>query len=73
MALVRPKEPFNSVLKEIPGGVVLSTNDILRDDNPHVTAHPDMFVEVVETFRGAAGLADGVEEATKRPGEKRNR
>jgi hypothetical protein len=68
--LVRPREAFNSTLPAIPGGVVLSPSDILRDDNPHVKANPTMFVEVTETFRGEGGLADVIE-ATARPGEKR--
>jgi hypothetical protein len=70
--LVRPIHPFNSVLPEIPGGIILEPSDILRDTNPHVLAHPDMFVEVEETFRGPHGLND-VEEATAKPGQKRNR
>lgn len=69
--LVRPKEAFTSTLPEIPTGVILSPSDTLRDDNPHVKARPEMFVEVTETFRGADGT--GVEAATARPGEKRAR
>ena len=67
MGLVRPKSSFNSTLKDNPNGVVLSTSDILRDDNPHVKARPDAFEPVRATF----GEPAGVEEATKRPGEKR--
>ena len=69
--LVRPKEAFTSTLAEIPHGVVLGPGDTLRDDNPHVRARPEMFTPVTETFRGADGT--GVEAATARPGEKRNR
>lgn len=68
--LVRPIEPFNSVLPEVPDGIILTPNDVLRDDNPHVKSHPDMFTEVAESFRGTRGL---VEEATAKPGQKRNR
>lgn len=67
--LVRPKSAFNSTLKDNPNGVVLTPGDILRDDNPHVRARPDAFEPVRATF----GAPDGVEEATSRPGEKRNR
>lgn len=69
--LVRPVEAFVSTLPELPQGVLLGPADILRDDNPHVKANPDKFVEVRETFRGVQGLA--VEEATARPGERRAR
>lgn len=69
MALVRPISTFNSTLKDHPNGVVLATSDILRDDNPHVKARPDMFEPVRVTF----GESDGVEEATAKPGQKRNR
>lgn len=68
--LVRPKEAFNSTLKDNLNGVVLTPSDILRDDNPHVRARPDMFEEVRETVDRRA---DDVEEATSRPGQKRNR
>lgn len=69
--LVRPTQVFVSTLPDVPQGVVLSPSDVLRDTNPHVKARPDMFVEVTETFRGRDGT--GVEAATARPGEKRNR
>lgn len=67
--LVRPKQAFNSTTKDNTNGVVLAPSDILRDDNPHVKARPDMFEEVRETI----DRRDDVEEATARPGQKRNR
>ena len=67
--LLRPKQTFNSTLADDPRGVVLGPADILHDNNPHVKARPDMFEEVRATF----GVADGVEEATARPGKKRAR
>lgn len=70
MALVRPIHPFVSTLPDLTMGITLTPADVLRDDNPHVKARPDMFVEVRETFHGRSG---GVEDATARPGEKRTR
>ena len=69
MALVRPIQSFVSTLDDLPQGVVLGPSDVLRDDNPHVKARPDMFVEVRETFQGRTG----VEQATATPGQKRTR
>lgn len=71
--LVRPTSTFNSTLKEVPNGVVLSPSDILRDDNPHVKARPDHFEEITPSFHGRNGLTSEVEQATAKPGEKRNR
>lgn len=68
--LMRPKESFNSTLKDCPGGVVLTTADILRDDNAHVKARPGMFEPVRATF-GDTG--DGIEDMTSSPGQRRNR
>ena len=67
--LVRPIHAFNSTLPGVPGGVILSPADVLRDDNPHVKARPELFEEVRVTFHGTVGI----EEATSRPGEKRAR
>ena len=67
----RPISVFNSILKEVPGGIILTPSDTLSDTNPHVKAHPEMFEDVAVTFRGVHGT--DVEEATARPGEKRNR
>jgi len=64
---VRPKTAFNSTLKDLVNGVILTPADVLRDNNPHVKARPDMF----EPIRATVG--DDIEEATSRPGEKRNR
>ena len=68
--LVRPIHTFNSVTEENPDGVVLSPSDILRDTNPHVKLRPDLFEEVVATVRDAF---DDTEDATARPGGRRNR
>lgn len=67
--LVRPVQAFNSVIDGgHPNGIILGPSDILRDDNPHVLAHPELF-EPVRTTYGAD--LDQPETATARPGEKR--
>ena len=65
-----PREPFVSTLPGHPP-VTLGPSDRLRDDNPHVLARPDFFVDVEPNFRGIYG--NEVEEATARPGELRNK
>jgi hypothetical protein len=67
----KPKTAFVSTLADLTDGVVLSPQDTLRDDNPHVLARPDMFEEADATFRGRYG--NEMEEATARPGDRRNR
>lgn len=68
--LVRAKSAFYSTATDA-GGVLISPADTLREDNPHVKAYPDLFEPVTDTIdRGGAG---GVEQATARPGDKRNR
>jgi hypothetical protein len=64
MALVRPRSPFVSTA--LGYDVVLSRADILEDDHPHVTAHPDCFEPVRAT------ITSPVEQATAAPGERRN-
>lgn len=66
---VRPIYAFSSRLAGMSADVVLGPQDILRDDNPHVVAHPELFIEVRETV----GVPSGVESMSARPGEKRNR
>jgi hypothetical protein len=63
--LVRPIQAFASSIN----GTVISPADVLRDTNAHVKAQPDMFEPVTPTRFG-----DGtdVEEASARPGERRN-
>jgi len=45
--------------------------DILEDTNPHVRLHPDCFVAVRATMTDD-GSAPPIEDASARPGEKRN-
>lgn len=67
--LVRPKSAFISTAGD-PNGYTLERTDILRDDNIHVKAYPDMFEPVAVTLED-----DGftrAEQATAAPGEKRH-
>ena len=66
--LVRPTTSFVSTA--IGRDIILGPADVLADDDPHVKAYPEMFTPVRVTVRGGT---THVEEATARPGEKRNR
>lgn len=66
--LVRPTSAFVSTA--CGHDVVLGPADVLEDNDPHVRAYPDMFTPVRATVRGGS---TNIEEATSRPGERRQR
>lgn len=63
MALVRPKAAFVSTAGPHP--YTLGPTDLLDDSNAHVRANPDM-------FEPATATVPDIEEASARPGERRN-
>lgn len=66
--LVRPTSSFVSTA--CGRDIILGPADVLEDDDPHVKAYPGNFTPLRVTVRGGS---THIEEATARPGERRNR